>query len=166
VPTLEEVLLEFPGVAFSIEIKRNSDALIDGVLAILQRCNRMDDGSVVVASFKHGVVTKVRKRAPQLVTSFSIREVAMMLVRAKLPVFRQRKSQRSRIYQVQWKRRNSLIVTKSLVRAVHKFGYEVHVWTVNDARTMRRLLDFGVDAIFTDRPALLRQVIDDRRSAL
>ncbi len=43
------------------------------------------------------------------------------------------------------------IVTPRLIRAVQAHGVEVHVWTVNDARDMRRLLAWGVDGLVTDR---------------
>ena len=43
------------------------------------------------------------------------------------------------------------IVTPRFVRAVHRAEAEVHVWTVNDAADMTRLLDLGVDGLVTDR---------------
>jgi glycerophosphoryl diester phosphodiesterase len=38
----------------------------------------------------------------------------------------------------------------------------VHVWTVNDAAQMHRLLDLGVDGIMTDRPDVLKAVLEER----
>jgi glycerophosphoryl diester phosphodiesterase len=43
------------------------------------------------------------------------------------------------------------IVSPRMIRAVHRAGVEIHVWTVNDADSMRRLLAAGVDGIVTDR---------------
>ena len=38
----------------------------------------------------------------------------------------------------------------------------MHVWTIDDAAEMHRLLEMGVDGIMTDRPSVLRQVMIDR----
>jgi glycerophosphoryl diester phosphodiesterase len=43
------------------------------------------------------------------------------------------------------------VLTPSLVRAAHRHGVEVHVWTVNVSDDMRRLVGQGVDGIVTDR---------------
>ena len=45
------------------------------------------------------------------------------------------------------------IVTERFVRAAHAARLPVQVWTIDDVPTMRRLLDLGVDAIITNRPA-------------
>jgi glycerophosphoryl diester phosphodiesterase len=57
------------------------------------------------------------------------------------------------------------IATARFVRAAHRAGLPVHVWTVDDEPTMNRLLDLGVDGIMTDRPRLLRDVISARGRA-
>ncbi len=41
-------------------------------------------------------------------------------------------------------------------------GLQVLVWTVNDAPTMARMLDLGVDALITDRPDIARNVMEPR----
>ena len=39
----------------------------------------------------------------------------------------------------------------------------VQFWTINDADDMRFLIERGVDAIMTDDPLLLKQVLDEYR---
>ena len=38
------------------------------------------------------------------------------------------------------------------------------MWTIDDAPEMERLLDLGVDGIMTDRPLVLREVLESRGS--
>ena len=38
----------------------------------------------------------------------------------------------------------------------------VNVWTVNDARRMRELVDMGVDGLITDVPDRAREVLEFR----
>lgn len=54
------------------------------------------------------------------------------------------------------------IVNARTVVGFHRGGFQVHVWTVNRAARMRRLLDAGVDGIITDRPDVLRDVLIER----
>lgn len=50
-------------------------------------------------------------------------------------------------------------VTAAGVAQAHRRGRRVHVWTVNDPPTMRRLWQMGVDGIFTDDPLAARDVL-------
>lgn len=54
------------------------------------------------------------------------------------------------------------VVTPRFVRAAHAIGRQVHVWTINDAAQMHRLLDLGADGIVTDRLDILAQVYAER----
>ena len=53
--------------------------------------------------------------------------------------------------------------TPQQVRRVHRLNRRVHVWTVNAEQDMRRLFNWGVDAIFTDDPLLALQVREESR---
>jgi glycerophosphoryl diester phosphodiesterase len=49
-----------------------------------------------------------------------------------------------------------------LVDLAHARGMDVHAWTVDDPAELGKLLDMGVDGIFTNRPAVLRALVDQR----
>jgi glycerophosphoryl diester phosphodiesterase len=53
---------------------------------------------------------------------------------------------------------NPRVTQRGLARACG-LGLETTVYTVNDARRMERLVAMGVSGIFTDRPALLREIL-------
>lgn len=60
-----------------------------------------------------------------------------------------------------WSPHHEDLTPASLLEA-HRLGLRVIVWTVNDSKTMARLIDQGVDGIITDRPDLLRRVVEER----
>jgi glycerophosphoryl diester phosphodiesterase len=53
------------------------------------------------------------------------------------------------------------VTTPRLVEAAHRRNLPVHVWTIDDVDSMRRLLSWGVDAIQSDRPDLLARVLHE-----
>jgi glycerophosphoryl diester phosphodiesterase len=56
-------------------------------------------------------------------------------------------------------------VDAALVDAAHARGVAVYAYTVNEEAEMERLVGVGVDAVISDRPDILRAVVD-RRLAL
>jgi len=48
------------------------------------------------------------------------------------------------------------------VRQAQALGLKVLAWTVNDAPTIGRVIDLGVDGLVTDRPDIARTVLDAR----
>lgn len=58
------------------------------------------------------------------------------------------------------------VVDAAFVAAAHARDLAVHVWTIDDARTMHWLLDLGVDGIVTDRPSVARRVFAARSVAV
>jgi glycerophosphoryl diester phosphodiesterase len=54
------------------------------------------------------------------------------------------------------------VVDKRFIEVMKRRGLHTHVWTVNEASEMHRLLDLGVDGLMTDRPALLKSVLISR----
>lgn len=52
------------------------------------------------------------------------------------------------------------MVTPKLVKEVHNNDMELVVWTVNDIKDMRYLMQIGVNSIITDYPDRARQLLD------
>ncbi|MDX5435411.1 MAG: glycerophosphodiester phosphodiesterase, partial [Halomonas sp.] len=53
-------------------------------------------------------------------------------------------------------------ITENEIRLARELGYEVHAWTVNDRARMSQMIDLGVDAIITDHPDRLAELIEER----
>jgi len=45
------------------------------------------------------------------------------------------------------------------VQQAHQHGLRVNVWTVDDPQTMLKMIEYGVDAIITNRPDILQTVL-------
>jgi glycerophosphoryl diester phosphodiesterase len=53
------------------------------------------------------------------------------------------------------------MLTPSSLQTLRQRGYRINVWTVNDPADMRRMIELGVDAIITDHPDVLHQILRD-----
>jgi glycerophosphoryl diester phosphodiesterase len=51
------------------------------------------------------------------------------------------------------------LVTQELVESAHAAGLKVNVWTVNNSTAMRNMIALGVDAIMTDYPNRLYEIL-------
>ena len=54
------------------------------------------------------------------------------------------------------------LVTAELVEFAHRHDVQVHVWTINESDEMERLLDLGVDAVMSDFPGRLHEIVARR----
>ena len=54
------------------------------------------------------------------------------------------------------------LVDERFLAAAHARDLQVHVWTVDTAAEATAMLDLGVDGVMTDRPAMLRDVLEQR----
>lgn len=58
-----------------------------------------------------------------------------------------------------------VLATSEHIAALHSLGLQVHVYTVDEPADTRRLLDAGVDGLFTNFPARLRSQLDSSTEA-
>lgn len=57
------------------------------------------------------------------------------------------------------------LMNKRIIKAAKRKNMAVFYWTINDPDEMRELIKLGADGIITDRPDLLKQIIDELKNA-
>ena len=153
IPRLDELLEHFPDIRFNLDIK--AEGGLEPAAKVLQAANALD--RICVSSFSQSRVRRIRKLlGPRLCTGYGEWEAALIrFLPFALP-------SRGACLQIPERYRAFHVLTPGLIRRAHSRGKQVHVWTIDDPDTMRRLLDAGVDGIITDRTDLLRDVLIER----
>ena len=144
IPTLAEVLWTFPKVPVLVEVKEPE------VQEAVRRVLLQEDaaGRCVPAS-EHGAALQTF-RAPPFVIGACAGDIAQLYWAV---MFRRRLPQPGyRLLSVPQRHRGLPVPTSRFVAAARSLGCPVHVWTVNDAATARRLWARGVAGIVTDVP--------------
>lgn len=160
---LEDLLTSYPNAKFNIDIK--DDHTLEPFCDLVDRLGVLD--RICIASFSATRLRSVRHRfGAAVATSLGPPEVAGLLAASRLGPLRRLGGLTfpSDACAVQVPERQNFvpIVTSAFISEAHDRGIAVHVWTVDDVNSMHRLLDMGVDGLITDRPTLLRGVLETR----
>lgn len=155
VPTLAAVLARYQDARIIIELKVNSSELAAAAVDAVRRADASE--RVCLGSFGLRVVRAVRRMAPAMATSAAREEVRWALYRSWVawPV----RHVAYAGYQVPEWSGWTHVVSPGFVRAAHSAGLGVQVWTVDRDDDARRLLDWGADALITDRPDVIVPVV-------
>lgn len=147
VPTLAEVLDECRGkIGVNIELKYyGHDRRLEQRVAELVDARQMAS-EVMAMSLKMDAVTKMKRIRPNwkvgLLMSVHTGEISDI--------------------DADFLAVNAAFAGRGLIEGAHADGKDVYVWTVNDAPTMSMMMSRGVDGLLTDRPALARNVLQQR----
>jgi glycerophosphoryl diester phosphodiesterase len=149
IPALEKVLAEFSGAYLNIEIKNSIlpyEGLEEKVIYLIDRhCSPLN---VIVSSFNHHSIRRISSIFPHIPTGYLFDKPAELAVETILgtstaavhPAF--------------------AYLTKESVRDYHQHGFKVNTWTVNSTEDMKQMIDMGVDAIITNYPLRLKEVLE------
>jgi glycerophosphoryl diester phosphodiesterase len=159
IPTMSELLERFPEARFNIDCK--SDAAAGPLAALLRRHDAVD--RVCLGAFSHARLAKLRTLlGSDLLSCMSPKEVATLRLSGRVAGSAQRVAQVPVRYGAPSGPKGVTVVTERFVHNAHRRRVPVHVWTIDDAVEMHRLLDLGVDGIMTDHPEILRDVLIER----
>lgn len=159
--SVDELLSKFPNQRFNIDLKDNNPSQVKVWSELIKKHDA--EHRVLTASQFTKNLELVRKQFPEMATSFSAGEVFKFYIRNKLGGIEklQKKQFFGNALQVPVKMAGMRIVSEKSIKNAHVLGYKIHVWTINDAPTIKSLFEKGVDAIFTDAPRILKSVIND-----
>lgn len=159
IPRLDEVLRRYPDARCIIELKVNDPALAHRTIDAVRAAGAIE--RVALGSFGTRVLRAARAYEPRIPTGASREETRLALYRSwvRWPVRRPGYQQ----FQVPEFSGSTRVVSPRFVKYAHQAGVVVRVWTVNDEADMRRLIEWEVDALISDRPDLAVEVV--RRAA-
>lgn len=146
VPTLVQVLTETRGqIMLNIELKmtRPDFPLPEAVADLLINHDMVD--SAIVTSFDRDAIRRVKAVNPSIRTG--------LIARSKLTP-EDFWSDDHDVLSLK-----SKLIDRNTVNLAARAGKEIHVWTVNSEKEMKRMLKLGVASIITDDPETLRALI-------
>ena len=156
IPRLEELLGTWPDLRIHVDAKHLAAA--EPLVAAINRTNAHD--RVCIGSFSDRTVWALRRLAGNRICTWMGRAEILALRLASLGIPMPRSV--AGCTQVPVRHGRLPLVDKRFLATARRRQVGVHVWTINDRETIELLLDLGVDAILSDRPTLLKEVMVDR----
>jgi glycerophosphoryl diester phosphodiesterase len=156
VPTLADLLEEFAECRFNIDIK--APGAVQPLVELLDRTGAHH--RVCVGAFDRTRIEEFRRATGgRVATSASRSEAVRFLTMRDRARAAAMARGRFAVLQLPRVRGPIPIVTAGVVRRAHAAGVHVHAWTVDRPRHIARMIDVGVDGIFTDRTDVLKDVL-------
>lgn len=164
--TFEELLTAFPNNIISIEIKQGGETgllAVKEALRIVEKHNAFD--RVIFASFKDEIFKEYKRldKSGEVPDNFMYSPSLMGAVKYValyffgLDVFY---NDGIAVLQIPMKEYGIGLSSKRLMKFANKHNIATHYWTINDESDMRKLIENGADAIMTDYPHLLKEVME------
>jgi glycerophosphoryl diester phosphodiesterase len=153
IPTIEQVLTEFPDRLTSLEFKDNDGPAPEILCALLRRLGRTK--SVYLSSDEDPAIEQFKADCP---------EVATTVTDAMVPIMRAAQASGeawcSPVPIGQPPYNADRKPTKATLKWSHDHGLANFTWTVDDPETLRYLAKIGMDAVYTRRPDVARKIVD------
>lgn len=149
IPHFKDALkwLSFSGIQANIEIKPYKGSVEQTTVAVLSHIHRywpQGKDLPLVSSFEWEALVLCRSIAPEMPLGLLLHEWDDNWLQ---------KAKQLECYSIHFNRK---ILTAERVKAVKDQGYQVCAYTVNRRRLANKLYGWGVDAIFSDYPDLLK----------
>ena len=160
VSRLGELLEAFPQHFFNIDIK--APGAVEPLYATLKAHAAFD--RVCVGSFGARRLRRFRRLAgPTVATAVSGPGILWNRFGGALSALINSPGQALQL-PVRWSiaGRDTVLIGPPLIRAAHRAGKQVHVWTIDDEAQMEELIDLGVDGLVSDNIAGLKRVLQRR----
>lgn len=153
IASLEQILTAFPDVTISLEIKQSSPSMAKPLCDVLRRLNAVE--RVYLSANNDDDVYAAQAECPgSLVITTTYKDVAVM---RRVRETDEAWCAPAPIGQPPY---NEGLLDPGNVAWSHDHGMAIFTWTIDDPETLRGLAAAGVDAVYTRRPDIARQVFD------
>jgi glycerophosphoryl diester phosphodiesterase len=157
IPKLRDLLTAFRDELIILELKTRHPIVAERALAVVRETDSLD--RVCFGGFSWQMLRGLRAWEPHACSSASQLETRWSLYGSWAHIGpRWARSQGVRAFQVPEMAGSTRVVSPRFIKLAHAAGLLVQVWTVNEEADMRRLAEWGVDGLITDRPDRARQI--------
>ncbi|MGG1676223.1 glycerophosphodiester phosphodiesterase [Neobacillus sp. NRS-1170] len=165
IPTAEEMFQTFGNMRIEMEIKDDNppdriDKMASKLWALIEKYHMED--KILVASFDQEILNTFEKYAKgRVATSAGRQEVKSFVIFHKF-FLRNLFQPHVDAFQLPTADSGFDLTDKKLINGAHRLGMQMHYWTIDDPKEMKRLIDAGADGILTNRPDLLLKLLNEK----
>jgi len=165
IPSVEELFQNFKDIKIEIEIKDdNPPERIEEIASKLWNLiekYQMEE-KILIGSFDQDILETFEKNAKgRTAISAGKQEVKKFVVTHKF-LLRNLYVPKVDAFQIPVKDSGFDLTDQRLIDGAHRLGMDIHYWTIDDPKTMEKLIEAGADGILTNRPDLLLQLLKEK----
>ena len=136
-------------VQFNVEIKAaETRGMLDSLIDVLNKTDRI--GDTVVSSFHYGCLAELKVKLPEIRIG--------LLYHQEVADFKKFENESG--VEVFSLHPHHSLVTEAYMDIANRGGKTVYTWTVDGEVDLKRLIELGVAGIITNKPELLRKVLE------
>lgn len=157
--TLDELFTTFPDIQINLDIKSSNKIAVELVGSKIKQYDR--ENNVIVGSFHQKIIESFRDKFTVINTVAGPKDVKNFILRNTLYLNWTIRNLKYNCFQLPIYYGEKRIIDRKFIDWAHKKDLSVHVWTINNEKEMKELIELNVDGIFTDNPLLLGKVIKE-----
>lgn len=164
IPTAEEIFQKFGNMRIEFEIKDDNppermEEIASKLWSLIEKYHMED--KILVGSFDQDILDTFEKYAKgRVAISAGKQEVKSFVIFHKF-FLRNLYQPRVDAFQLPVEDSGFDLTDKKLIAGAHRRGIQMHYWTIDDPKEMKRLIDAGADGILTNRPDLLLKILEE-----
>lgn len=171
IPTLREALEAFPAVRVNLELKPEAEGAELRLVEELRALGGRTLDRVCLGSADDAVAERLHRAAPDACHFYPANALTTLVLALKSGTPPSEIGQlaplaadddRFTVLDMPASFQGFQLVDRALVEAAAALGKWVNVWTIDERAEMTALAELGVGGIMTDRPDVLREVLDAR----
>lgn len=152
IPSLQEVLARYPDLPMTLDVK---EPALTGEVVSLVRALHREERTVLYVEDGTDLPSFLAYPGPRATSTGQALRLAVLYSRvpALLP------EGFPEVVHTPLRRGPFRLVSPRVVRAAHASGRTMQAWTVNEPDRLRRLSEWGVDAVVTDDPGAAARIL-------